>query len=127
MNKALLATSFGMVALFAVSCSTSPKPFNSSLTQGTVQLVLEKGVTTKTQVLQAFGGPNITTRDGEGKEVWMYERNAQSVSKNAAGISLIFASASTSGFESSSRNITLMLKFNELDVLVDFDSRYSSF
>ena len=35
------------------------------------------GVTTKAQILEVFGAPNVTTRDGEGQEVWTYQRQAQ--------------------------------------------------
>ena len=38
---------------------------------------LEVGKTTKANVLETFGSPNITTRDGAGREVWTYQRQAQ--------------------------------------------------
>jgi hypothetical protein len=36
---------------------------NSNLTHGLVQLTLKKDVTTKAEVLETFGAPNITTID----------------------------------------------------------------
>jgi len=100
---------------------------DSGLTQGNVQMYLESGTTTKSQVIDNFGSPNITTRDGEGNERWIYERNSQQVRRDSAFYTVILASGRSSGFESSSRNLTLIITFDEADVVTDFDSRYSSF
>jgi len=48
----------------------------NNLTHGAVQLKLQKGSTTQNDVIEAFGAPNITTIDGDGKEVWTYRRHA---------------------------------------------------
>ena len=62
------------------ACATPPvgpvDQRNSALTQGNVQLNLQVGKTTKADVLEKFGSPNITTRDGAGQEVWSYQRMA---------------------------------------------------
>lgn len=104
---------------------------DSALTQGSVQMNLQVGKTTKTEVLEVFGAPNITTRDGGGREVWTYQRAAQVAqsSSSSAGVTVIFAGASSrsSGFESSSRMMTLIIKFDDNDVVSDFRSRTSSF
>lgn len=103
----------------------------SDLTQGNVQMSLKVGHTTKSEVLEIFGSPNITTRDGAGREVWSYQRAAQvsQSSSSSSGFTVIFAGASSgsSGFESSSKMMTLIVKFDDNDVVVDFRSRSSSF
>lgn len=120
---------------FAVQgCVPSPQPLterNSALTQGNVQLNLVVGQTTKAKVLETFGAPNITTRDGSGREVWTYQRAAQ-VSQSSARsgywtIILAGQSSSASGFESGSRMFTLIIKFDNTDVVTDFRSRTSDF
>ena len=115
-------------------CVTPPQPVterNSQLTQGNVQMNLAIGLTTKSQVLESFGSPNITTRDGAGREVWTYQRSAQvSQSSSQSGAwSIILAGKSTeaAGFESTSRMITLIIKFDNNDILADFKSRTSTF
>ena len=115
-------------------CVTPPQPVterNSQLTQGNVQMNLTIGHTTKSQVIESFGSPNITTRDGAGREVWTYQRSAQvSQSSNQSGAwSVILAGKSTeaAGFESTSRMITLIIKFDNNDVVADFKSRTSTF
>ena len=104
---------------------------NSQLTQGNVQMNLIVGETTKAQVIENFGSPNITTRDGSGKEVWTYQRAAQvSQSSSKSGYwNIIIAgqSGTASGFESSSKMITLIIKFDENDIVYDFKSMESSF
>ena len=115
-------------------CVTPPQPVterNSQLTQGNVQMNLIIGHTTKAQVIESFGSPNITTRDGAGREVWTYQRSAQvSQSSSQSGAwSVILAGKSTeaAGFESTSRMITLIIKFDNHDVVADFKSRTSTF
>ena len=119
--------------LFLVGCKTT-EPLsskNSNLTQGNVQMNLQVGDTTKLEVLENFGSPNVTTRDASGQEVWSYQRAAQvAQSSTSEGYwTIIFAgqSKTASGFESSSKMITLIIKFDENDVVTDFRSRESNF
>lgn len=122
------------VVLTLSACMETPRPLtqrNSQLTQGNVQMNLIVGQTTKAEVLEKFGGPNITTRDGSGREVWTYQRAAQvSQSSSKSGywtIILAGQSSRSSGFESSSSMITLIIKFDQNDVVKDFRSRTSKF
>jgi outer membrane protein assembly factor BamE (lipoprotein component of BamABCDE complex) len=104
---------------------------NSQLTQGNVQLNLKVGETTKAEVIEVFGAPNVTTRDGEGREVWTYQRSAQvAQSSSKEGYWTIILAGGvgrSSGMESSSRMITLIIKFNGDDIVTDFNSRTSNF
>ena len=119
--------------LFLVGCKTT-QPLtqkNSQLTQGNVQMNLVVGETTKLSVIENFGSPNVTTRDGGGKEVWSYQRAAQvSQSSSSDGYwTVIIAGQSNSakGLETSSRMITLIIKFDENDIVSDFRSRESNY
>ena len=125
---------FISLTLLLAGCETAPEPLtkkNSELTQGMVQMNLEVGKTTKSDVIETFGSPNITTRDGDGNEVWTYQRQAQinQSSSNSGFIFVIIAgkSSSASGFESSSRMMTLIIKFDSDDIVADFKSRESNF
>lgn len=111
-----------------------PEPLstrNSPLTQGNVQMNVRTGVTTKAQILEIFGAPNVTTRDGQGREVWTYQRQAtvsqQSSQEGYWNVLLFGQTESASGFETSSRMITLIIKFDADDVVSDFNSRASNF
>ena len=120
--------------LLLTGCVTAPKPMtkkNSELTQGMVQMNLEVGKTTKSDVIETFGSPNITTRASSGNEVWTYQRQAQ-VSQSSSSSGFIFViiagkSAEASGFETSSRMMTLIIKFDGNDIVSDFKSRESNF
>jgi len=123
-----------VLMLVLVGCVATPQPVstrNSQLTQGNVQMNLETGVTTKADVLESFGAPNVTTRDGQGQEVWSYQRQAQvSQSSSKSGywtVILAGGRSDAAGFESTSRMITLIIKFDSNDVVADFNSRTSNF
>ena len=117
-----------VVALLFVSCATRPDPKpNSELTQGNVQLHLVVGETTKAEVLDVFGAPNITTRDGTGRETWSYQRAANVSTSSTTGFWVVFVGGNATGFESSSKMMTLIIKFDENDVVTDFRSRTSNF
>ena len=121
-------------SIFLTGCVTAPEPLtkkNSELTQGMVQMNVEVGKTTKADVLETFGAPNITTRDSSGNEVWTYQRQAQ-VSQSSSSSGFIFViiagkSAEASGFETSSKMMTLIIKFDGNDLVTDFKSRESNF
>ena len=104
---------------------------NSSLTHGQVQMTLKKSVTTKAEVLETFGAPNITTIDSSNREVWTYQRHAtvaKSSSSSSFGTVILFGgSQKASGFSQSSSTITLIIKFDKNDKVYDFKSRSSSF
>ena len=133
------------VALAALSaCSlVSAKDAPNTLTHGMAQMTLHVGTTTQYEVLETFGGPNVTTLDGDGREVWIYDRFATvSASKNsgfsigmllgagggsvAGGGGLGFGS-SKSKSSTSTRSMILILKFGPDKRLVDFKSRSGSF
>jgi ABC-type Fe3+-hydroxamate transport system substrate-binding protein len=126
-SLALLLTIGGCVSNGQAPASVK----NSNLTHGQVQLTLKKGQTTKTEVLETFGAPNITTIDASGREVWTYQKNAtvanSSSSSSYATIILLGGQSKTAGFEQSSRTITLIIKFDDSDKVVDFKSRSTSF
>jgi outer membrane protein assembly factor BamE (lipoprotein component of BamABCDE complex) len=131
--KLNLILALSIAASFS-GCVDSPKPVserNSQLTQGNVQMNLVVGQTTKAEVLEKFGAPNITTRDGKGNEVWSYQRSAQvSQSSSQRGywtVILAGQSSSASGFETTSRMITLIIKFDGRDIVTDFNSREANF
>ena len=134
MSKLKIVTSFLAVATLTACAATPVQPLdsgNSQLTQGNVQLNLQTGVTTKAEVLETFGSPNVTTRDGSGREVWSYQRAATATqsTSNANYWTVLLAGGSNkaAGFESTSRMMTLIVKFDSNDVVNDFSSRSSNF
>ena len=128
-----LAVGAQMLTLSSV-VTAKPVPVdnrNSALTQGNVQMNVKVGETTKAQILEVFGAPNITTRDGSSQEVWSYQRHAtvsQSSSKESFWTVLLAGGGSSaSGFSQTMRTMTLIIKFTPNDVVSDFRSRTSDF
>jgi len=115
----------------------------NTLSQGMVQLTLRVGETSQLQVIEAFGGPNITTIDSSGSEVWVYDRHATIASDSSGGFSINMGIAGGLGgalglgglgfgskkskSEISTRSMTLIIKFDGKKVVSDFKSRSSSF
>lgn len=128
-------TALTMASVLA-ACTAAPpaEPVtarNSELTHGNVQLKLKAGATTQAEVLEAFGAPNVTTIDGSGQEVWTYQRAAtvqqDSASSDFWTIILAGGGSDASGFERTQRTMTLIIKFDDADLVSDFRSRSSNF
>ena len=123
------------MALFLGGCATQPiQPTkNSPYTQGNVTLHLKKGVTTMAQVNKAFGPPNIVTQDGNGNQIWIYQKDNVTV-QTTGGTSGYFtiliagvSSSSGSGYSTSSRTMTLTIYFDSKGKVKDFKSMSTSF
>lgn len=111
---------------------TQPPPASRmDLSHGAVQLRLKKGITTQNDVVEAFGAPNIATRDSEGKEVWTYRRHATVTSTTGSDAYVnivVFGASGGTGTEStSSQSMTLIVKFDDQAKVVDFRSMATSF
>lgn len=132
-----------LALLGLIATGTSWAQDSNPLTHGNVQMTLLVGQTTQLQIVETFGAPNITTIDGSGQEVWIYRRHA-TVSRsetNTKSFGIVFGGVGggvgggigggmgneTSGFEQSSRTMTLIIKFDEGKIVSDFRSRSSSF
>lgn len=132
--------------VLAILLSTAPASASDSLdalTHGMAQLSLNVGKTSQLEVLEAFGAPNITTLDGTGSEVWIYDRHATvSASSNSSfSIGMLVGGGGGSvgaggglglgktknRTERSSRTMTLIIKFDATKKVSDFKSRSSSF
>ena len=101
----------------------------------------------KTDLLQAFGGPNISTTDRDGVETWVCERTAtqsdvQSNSQSAQGATSLGAffkfvnvevsgstgrSSSGSSASTSVRSLTVTVKFAADKTVADHAVRASTF
>jgi hypothetical protein len=115
----------------------------NTLTHGMVQMTLKVGTTSQGEVLETFGAPNITTMDGNGQEMWVYDRQATVTYDKSSGFSIgIFGlggggggagggglgfGSSKSKSTSTQRTMTLIIKFGSDKVVSDFRSRSSSF
>lgn len=139
MNRKLMA----IVASIALTSAAIAAKDANTLTHGMAQMTLHIGTTTQTEVLEAFGAPNITTLDGQGQEVWVYDRQATVTSSGSSGFSIGMllgaggndvAGGGGLGFGTTKnkatqtqRTMTLIIKFGADKKVSDFKSRSSSF
>lgn len=83
------------------------------------------------EVLEVFGAPNVATVDSSGQEVWTYQKYATVSKSNQSGgygtVILFGASGGSSGFEQSSRTMTLIIKFDADKKISDFKSMTTNF
>ena len=119
----------------------------SALSYGSVTATVTKGKTTQSDLLQMFGGPNISTTDGDGVETWVYERSVSQtdvVSKSdnwqaAANLGVSFghvqagvaggggASGAAASTASTFRSLTVIVKFSANKTVKDYSVRASQF
>ena len=132
----------------AKSVAAPPDQSNASaLSYGAVTATVIKGKTTQIDLIQMFGGPNISTIDGDGLETWVYERSVSqtdvsSKSQNwqaAANLGVAFGhvqaggsvgggqSEGASSTASSFRSLTAIVKFNTDKTVKDYSVRASQF
>lgn len=119
----------------------------SATTYGAITSTVVKGKTTQAELLEYFGGPNITTTDADGVETWMYEsksttsttqnQSAESARVDAMGVffGVIGGGTSTGQSQSqssgstsySTKNLTFIVKFNPDKTVKDYSVRQSTF
>ena len=119
----------------------------SALSYGSVTSQVQKGKTTQIELLQAFGGPSISTTDRDGVETWVYERTStqsdvQSNSQSAQGAASLGAffkfvnvdvsgstgrSSSGTSASTSVRSLTVIVKFAADKTVADYSVRASTF
>jgi outer membrane protein assembly factor BamE (lipoprotein component of BamABCDE complex) len=88
-----LHTTLPALALLATGCAaTMPRPAapaaaaERELTAGLVQKDVREGMSAA-EVVEALGSPNVVTRDGDGFEVWVWDRVATARIRNSRTLS----------------------------------------
>lgn len=135
-KKRFILHNVAWLILLVAGCGSTQKSASrqddpNMLTHGGVQLTLKTGETTQAEILDTFGAPNIATVDASGHEVWTYRRHAtvtRASGSNTYFNILVFGTGEDSREQtSSSRTMTLIIKFDENKVVHDFRSMSSSF
>lgn len=131
------------------SAGMAEKPSNLSF--GTVRSQVKKGVTTKLDIVELFGGANVQEYDRDGVETWVYDRSS-SVTDTAGnsqadqmaaffgagggGAGVVAGGGVSGGRQNTSdqrrtvnsvKNITVIIKFNPDSTVKDYTVRSSSF
>jgi hypothetical protein len=123
----------------------------SRLSYGTITSTVKKNQTTQLDLLDLFGGPNISSTDADGLETWVYERSASqtdsAASSDARNLNAFFGGGGNIGgatigggvaggsrstddrarTSTSVRNLTVIIKFNPDKTVRDYSVRQSTF
>lgn len=108
------------------------------VTVGTVQREIRVGMTSA-EVAAILGAPNIVSTDAERREVWIWDKISSEVSysRSSGVVAGLLIGSSGGGVgggsknagasRSSQRTLTVIVKFDEADLVRDFSYRTSSF
>lgn len=129
--RARSLAAFGLAALFALpGCIDTPEDAPDNLTVGTVQREIKVGMDAGS-VAEVLGSPNIVTTDADGNEKWIYDKVSSDrvVESGGFGGGIIIFGGSKSKATSSStqRTLTIVIKFDENDLVRDVAYNYSQF
>ena len=146
--KVFLIVCMGFITIGCVRAKSPELPYSnqqkSNLTAGMVKKYVKVGETTQTDILTVFGAPNIITRDKKSNEVWTYDRQSIASASEVAewntsgsvgvlagglvGNTAVGGGASIGGSSGkgstagqvSSATFTLIIKYDENDVVQDY-------
>lgn len=129
LNIALVA---GSAVLLSACAAQQPKQKTTNpFTSGQVTMTLKKGVTTKAQVIQSFGSPNIVTQNAQGNSEFIYQKNmqVQSSSNSSGYVTVILAGLGGDSHKAKqgSKTMTLIITFDKNDVVQTYKSMTTSF
>jgi len=108
------------------------------LTVGTVQREIRMGMSAAA-VAEVLGSPNIVTTDDERNETWVYDKISSDVTYSRSSgtvVGLIFGgsaggagvgSSSSGSTSTSQRTLTVVIKFDENNMVRDFSYHSSQF
>ena len=125
--KLILIFSFlSTINLFAQEKDINVSLKSSELTFGTAKKNIKPGITKQEDIVSIFGSAdNMIMRDG--KETWIYDRLKVETSTSAEGsfINLLIVGGSnrSSNVSSSTKNLTLIIKFDSKGIVEDFNVR----
>jgi hypothetical protein len=101
-------------------CASSPPPDERrTLTAGNVKLNVVKGQTTQSQILEAFGPPDLVTHK-DGRDVWTYDKTSYDYHHQYGYLTVLFAGTGGDRVRSSSRSTMLILYFDDREVVSDY-------
>ena len=107
-----------------------PSTQEREMTLGIVQKEIRVGMS-QADVATALGSPNIVTKDSESKETWIYDKIATEASYSKShgyGTILILGfSRDTGAVSSTQKTLTVVIKFNEKNLVESFSYHASKF
>jgi hypothetical protein len=138
----LVVVAVGVVPAGAGDRAKAKETPSSAFTLGVVQKELRPGLS-QADVAERLGAPNILTRDGEGREAWVYDKVSSEIEASSGNIGIagggmgaggallgflgINASKRSDKARSSQRTLTVVVRFSAAGTVETFtwhDSRF---
>lgn len=119
--------SFFLLAMLIGGCVSVQPIQKGNLTPGMAKTKIIKGQTTQNEILEVFGAPNIVTKNKSGNEVWTYDKASIETGTSDVYGTILIAGGAGSRISTSARTFTLMIEFDENNIVKDFSYRSSAF
>ena len=126
MKKSIILITIALFMLqgYAIAADSVQK---SNLTAGMAKTKIIKDKTTQNEILEVFGAPNIITKNKSGNEVWTYDKVSVDKSATEGYGTLIVVGVTKGDYSSSARTFTLMIEFDDKEVVKDYSYRSAAF
>jgi len=114
-------------ALLISGCASVQPVQKGNLTPGMAKTKIIKGQTTQNEILEVFGAPNIVTKNKSGNEVWTYDKASVETGTSSVYGTILIVGGVGSRASTSASTFTLMIEFDDKNVVKDFSYRAASF
>ena len=118
------------------SCATNSKKGSDKLNKTKIEKNLVKGKTSKAQVVEVLGAPEMINSDSNGKEQWVYSQYTSQTDSSSVDIDTLMYGFSTiayggvgmgaSNSKSQTQTVTLTVYFNSKGMLEHYKYSKSS-
>jgi len=132
-----LLTALSIASFMAVGCKSVQDNQNDlrstqerNITAGIVKTEIRKGMS-GAEVAEALGSPNITTKDENENETWVYDKIATEASYSSSQNSLFLIlggfSNQSGAASTTQRTLTVVIKFDDKGRVASYSYRQSKF
>ena len=111
---------------FLSACNSGDPIHEEQMTVATMQREMKIGMSSA-DVVEILGAPNMITTDDQRRETWVYDRVSTNVSASSSGVWLLIGGASSARQTQNQRTLTIIVKFDENNMVRDFAYRTSTF
>ncbi len=120
-HRSALRLTLAVLALSSLSAFAISSTSNDAapLTPGSVKMNIVKGQTSQSQVLEAFGPPDLVTHK-DSQDVWTYDKTTYDFHHQHGYLTVLFAGVSGDRVRSSSRSTMLIIYFDDGETVSDY-------
>jgi len=117
------------IAIVCVGCKEEVRQgqYSNNLTAGQAKTRIVNGVTTQSEILEFFGAPNIVSKNVSGNEVWTYDKVRIEKASRDEYWNILVAGKGKDKQIVSTKTFTLMIEFDNNDIVKDNSYRASQF